>query len=142
MKLSRILVIFGGIGLIILLNLFLSNEEEREISKLKKLESRNILEKQLVGKWNHTDFPAGLENGRNYHLLSADASYTYRGSDKSKSHGGYWLVRVADSLLYLNLTPQSNSKAYRITDVRANQITLRQIEDDSLSNAIEWFRHP
>lgn len=142
MKTSRILVILGGIGLIIFLNIYLPNEEERELSKLKKLENRNFLEKQLVGKWNHSDFPAGLENGRNYHLLSADASYSYRGSDKSKIHGGYWFVRVADSVLNLNLTPKSNSKRYKIKYIRTNNIALQKIENDSLTTVIGWFRHP
>lgn len=142
MKLSKLLVIPVCIGWIILLHLFLPNEEEREESKLKELGNRNFLEKQLVGKWNHSDFPAGLENGRNYHLLSADASYTYRGSDNSKRHGGYWWVRVADSVLYLNLTPQVNSKVYKITGIGANHISLRRIENDSLTAVIEWFRHP
>ena len=142
MKRSRILVIIGVIGLWILLNQFLPNEEEREAAKFKEIGNRNFLEQQLVGKWNHTDFPAGMENDRNYHLLSADASYSYRGSDKSKSHGGKWSVRVTDSVLWLNVTPKTNSKVYKIKGIGPGHVLLQKIENDSLTTEIGWFRHP
>ena len=142
MKLSRLLVIPGFIGLIFILKNVVPSEEEIHQRKLKFLDERNFLEKQFVGKWNHSDFPAGLENNRNYYLLSADGSCFYRGSDKSKVHGGSWLVQVADSVLYLNLKPTSNSAQYKIIDIQANHISLQKIENDSLTTKIKWFRHP
>ncbi|MBR9861451.1 hypothetical protein GYB22_12050 [bacterium] len=125
----------------ILLLIFLPTEEEREVSVLKELKNRNILEKQLVGKWNHSDFPAGLENNRYYHLLSANANYTYRGSDNSKIYGSRWSVGLNDSILIL-IKDSHTTLRYKIKKIEPNHIVLHQIENDSLTRLIEWFRHP
>lgn len=142
MKLSRLLVIPGVFVLIMLLKTFLPTEEENELSKMDKFEERNFMEKPLVGKWNHSDFPAGLENDRNYHLLSADGGYAYRGSDNSKWHGGYWHVEVSDSILYLDTAPVSNSKVYKILCFEPDHVSLQKIENDQPTRVIDWFRHP
>ncbi len=142
MKLRIILTILGGIGLLILLNLYLPNEAKLEEKKLKHLEDRNFLEKQLVGKWNHSDFAAGLQNDRNYHLLGADGGYAYRGSDNTKTFGGKWLAETTDSILYINAFPKSNSDTFKITEIKVNHISLQRIENDSLTVDIKWFRHP
>ncbi len=132
----------GVVVLWILLDLFLPTEEEREQAKMKEIGNRNVLEKQLVGKWNHSDFPAGLENDRYYHLLSGDASYTYQGADKSKLNGGgHWSIRLRDSVLFINRSPP-NSSIYKIKKIESDKVHLQKIEKDSLTTLIKWFRHP
>lgn len=142
MKLSRLIVIPGVFALIMLLKIIVPTEEEQELRKMDKFEERNFMEKPLVGKWNHSDFPAGLDNDRNYHLLSADGGYAYRGSDNSKWYGGSWHVELADSILYLDISPRSNSKVYKVLCFETDHVSLQKIENDQAGRVIEWFRHP
>jgi hypothetical protein len=142
MKYYRTIAFLALFALACCLHFFLPTEDEREASKRSQIGQRNFLEQQLVGKWNHDDFPAGMENGRYYHLLSADASYTYRGSDASKTDGGSWSVRVADSVLHLDRGLAENSSAYKIEAIGPNRIVLRRIEPDTLARLSTWFRHP
>lgn len=128
-------------GIIKILEIVLPTEAEREAAKMHELVNRNALEKQFVGKWNHTEYPAGMENGRYYHLLSADASYFYRASDNGKLTGGSWKADPKDSILYIIRDPE-NSMAFKIKSIRRNHITLQIIKNDSLARVIEWFRHP
>lgn len=143
MKLPKILVLLGGVVLWVLLDMSLPTEEEREKAKLKEIGNRNILEKQLVGKWNHNDYPAGLDNDRCYHLLSADASYTYRGIEKSKMYGGgHWSIRLSDSVLLIEKKPPHDDIIYKIKEISPDHVRLQQIGKDSLTRLTEWFRHP
>lgn len=143
MKYRRGLVLVGVVVLWVLLPRILPTEEEREKAKLKEIGNRNVLEKQLVGKWNHSDFPAGLENDRNYHLLSADAGYSYRGSDKAKIYrSGHWSINLRDSVLFIDRASVNNNLTYKIREIGQGYVRLQKIENDSLTRIIGWFRHP
>lgn len=129
----------GVVVLWFLLDRYMPGEEEREASKLSELENRNVLEKQLVGKWNHSEFPAGLDNHQHYHLLGADGSYTYRGSNSSKRYGKKWTVSLSDSVLFIDRGP-SESRVFKIKRIEPDNVFLQLIENDSLTTKIEWFR--
>ncbi|MEZ5059062.1 MAG: hypothetical protein R2879_18665 [Saprospiraceae bacterium] len=141
MKGTRLLVILLFVAIYLFLHFFLPSEKEQEEKKLAKLEFRNVLEKQLVGKWNFNDFPAGMEDGRCYHLLSADGGYYYRGSDNGKFHGGKWKVSLKDSLLNILSGSPEKTTTYKIKKIEPTHLILREIKPDSLTRDSEWFRH-
>jgi hypothetical protein len=141
MKKSRWFVVLLFIAIYYSLVHFLPSEKEQEEKKLAKLEFRNALEKQLVGKWNFNDFPAGMEDARCYHLLSADGGYYYRGSDNSKFHGGSWTVSLSDSILSIAIDSPGYSTSFKIKKIEPNHLLLRKIKPDSLTRHSEWFRH-
>lgn len=126
--------------LLILLPKILPTEAEREAKKAKHLADRNPLEQQLVGKWNHSDMPAGMQNNRNYHLLSADASYSYTGSDPSKIFSGTWAASPQDSILHIR-RPNENA-SFKILKISPNQISLQKIDNPQFITNLEWHRHP
>lgn len=124
-----------------LLAMLLPNEKEREEAKLKEIGNRNALEKQLIGKWISYDVPVTMKNDKYYHLLSADAGYTYRGSDNSKIYSGHWSIRVNDSVLFINRNSQNN-ETYKIKEIETKHVRLQKLENDSLTMIIDWIRHP
>lgn len=131
----------GFVVIWIMLAIFLPNEKEREAAKLKEIGNRNVLEKQLVGKWISSDVPARIKNDKYYHLLSADAGYTYRGSDNSKIYSGHWSIRISDSVLFINRNSQNN-ETYKIKEIETKHVRLQKLENDSLTIMIDWIHHP
>lgn len=136
-----ILFILGVIALIVILTYLIPTEEEQEQNKMVELVHRNELEKQLVGKWNHNDFPAGLNNNNHYHLLSANLDYTYRGSTNAKLFGTDWYIRESDSILFLKAYEEIRD-VYKVKTIEKDHIRLQIIKDDSLGRIIDWYRHP
>lgn len=140
MKYPKVLSLLMVVVIIILLKLFLPSEKEYETDKMKSYHERNEIEKQLVGKWVDAQFLKGLKTNRNYHLLSANASYTYRGSDNSKRFKGSWSVRQSDSMLFINR--KDNKQPYKIIDIQKDHIDLVQMKFDSLTYHIKWVKRP
>lgn len=138
MKFLRVLPFIIIVLTAFLLNRYLPTEEEREAEKYKEIDKRNFLEKQLVGKWNFSDYPAGKD--KHYHLLSADGSYTFQSSDNSKRCGKSWKVRVMDSVLFLDRGASENNLTYKMLTIDTNRLLLRKMEKDSLTYLSEWTR--
>lgn len=138
MKFLRVLPFVIIVLTAFLLNRYLPTEEEREAEKYKEIDKRNFLEKQLVGKWNFSDYPAGKD--KHYHLLSADGSYTFQGSNNSRRFGKSWKVRVLDSVLFLDRGAPENDLTYKIITIDSNRLLLQVMEKDSLTYFSEWTR--
>ena len=123
------------------LDLIVPTEDEREQAKMEEIGDRNVLEKQLVGRWNHSDYPAGLEEGRYYHILSADPGYSYRGSANEMKPGGRWSIDLRDSVLWIERDPTHGNLRYQLREIAPDYVRLQKIENDSLTHTVEWFRY-
>lgn|SRR5690606_11788573 len=121
---NKILVFPFIIVVYLLLNFFLPTEKDHEDNKMKYINERNLIERQLVGKWN-LDSHQSVYNNR-YHLFSADGSYTYHGSDNSKIYSGNWYVNVNDSILYIKRKDTINNSIYKLKEIQSNILVLEK----------------
>ena len=106
--------------------------------KMKFINERNSIEKQLVGKWNYDTYSGGYNDIRYYYLLSADGSYSWRGSDNGKFGSGKWSVSIEDSLLYITNKKPSNSSIYKLKIITENSLLLQETTSDI--NIVKWSR--
>lgn len=120
-----------------MLNFFLTTEKESEDNKMKFINERNLIERQLVGKWNF-DTQQSVYNNR-YHLLSADGSYTYHGSDNSKIYSGTWHATVSDSILHIKRKDTINNSTYKLKKIESNMLMLEK-HGEYIEN-LNWTRY-
>lgn len=137
-KWYKILVFPFIIIIYLLLNFFLPTEKKREESKMKELHKRNSIERQLVGKWNYDTYSGGYKDERCYYLLSADGSYSWKGTDNSKFGSGKWSVSIEDSILFIKNENPLNSSIYKLKIITENSLVLK--ETTSEINIINWSR--
>ncbi len=137
-KWNRIFIFLLFIVIYFSLKWFLPTQKDREENKMKFINERNSIEKQLVGKWNYDTYSGGYNDIRYYYLLSADGSYSWRGSDNGKFGSGKWSVSIEDSLLYITNKKPSNSSIYKLKIITENSLLLQETTSDI--NIVKWSR--
>ncbi len=139
---SRLWVIPLFILLYFAIKYLVPSEKEQEVEKMAHFEERNAIEKQLVGKWNFDDFSEGKEDKRNYHLLSANGDYTYRGNDNSKTTGYAWSASEEDSILQLKTGKPLKTVSYKILSIKKDTIILHRLKKEAFQPQIStWSRN-